>query len=66
MPDVEREMLGLLVTVYEVIGNLENGAVKVNETVVEFVTVAVPTIGADGAMPLPPELELPIRRMKVF
>jgi hypothetical protein len=35
--------------VYEVIGNLELGAVKGNETVVELVTVAVPTTGAVGA-----------------
>ena len=40
-------------------GNFENGAVKVRETVVEFVTVAVPTVGVPGTDPLPPELELP-------
>ena len=45
---------GLDVTVYEVIGSLLEGAVKVRETVVELVTVAVPTVGAVGA-PFAPE-----------
>ena len=36
------------------IGSLLEGAVKVRETVVELVTVAVPTVGAVG-VPFAPE-----------
>lgn len=59
VPEVVSAIEGDEVTVYEVIGSLEKGAVKVKETVVEFVTVAVPTVGALGTEPFPPELELP-------
>jgi hypothetical protein len=48
-PDTLKAIEGELVTVYEVGGSLDVGAVKVNDTVVEFVTVAVPTVGAPGA-----------------
>ena len=50
VPLVDSEIEGELVTVYEVIGNLELGAVKASDTVVELVTVAVPTTGAPGTL----------------
>ena len=54
--DVLKAIEGELVTVYEVIGSLDEGAVKVNETVVEFVTVAVPIVGALGELLAPEAL----------
>ncbi len=48
VPEVLKAIEGLEVTVYEVIGNLLKGAVNVSDTVVEFVTVAVPTVGVVG------------------
>ena len=54
VPLVERAMDGEDVTVQEEIGSLLEGAVKVSDTVVELVTVAVPTVGAVGA-PFVPE-----------
>jgi hypothetical protein len=54
VPEVDSAIEGELVTVYEVIGNLLNGAVNVNETVVALVAVAVPIVGAPDA-PFAPE-----------
>jgi len=54
VPEVDNDIEGEEVTVYEVIGSLLVGAVNVRDTVVAFVAVAVPTVGANGA-PFAPE-----------
>lgn len=66
VPVVLSAIDGLDVTVYEVIGSLENGGVNESETVVESTTVAVPTTGAVGIAPTPLELELPSIGMQIF
>jgi hypothetical protein len=50
VPLVVSAIEGDEVAVYEVIANLLSGAVKVRETVVAFVTVAVPIVGVAGAI----------------
>lgn len=59
VPVVVKDIDGLDVTVYEVIGSLEKGAVNVNDTVVAFTTVAVPTVGVPGTTPFPPDEAFP-------